>query len=246
MGCGSSTPAVVLVDGEKVKSAVDKKLAMHLSAILGIPSNHPSIEMYVERLTSEGCETPKMFDLFTLDELKEPPFCFKRGHLKMVAHARDEEAKETGGGGHSRARATLTLEPRPDSSTRGKCSVCGIDVLDSQPRLKDPKTGFYQHQHCPAVDAAQIGEAAKSNVENMGNAAASSVAESAPSPLPNAGATTSSLPTALAPTIKPLLPDGKHAFLSYQWDVQEQVKGTKELLKEFGVKCTDAFETRAH
>merc|ERR1719272_1159826 len=37
--------------------------------------------------------------------------------------------------------------------------------------------------------------------------------------------------------VKPLLPAGKHAFLSYQWDVQEQVKEIKEKLKQRNVKC---------
>jgi len=35
----------------------------------------------------------------------------------------------------------------------------------------------------------------------------------------------------------PLLPNGKHAFLSYQWDVQEQVREIKDLLKQQNVKC---------
>jgi hypothetical protein len=33
------------------------------------------------------------------------------------------------------------------------------------------------------------------------------------------------------------VPDGKHAFLSYQWDVQAQVVQIKELLNERNVKC---------
>jgi hypothetical protein len=36
---------------------------------------------------------------------------------------------------------------------------------------------------------------------------------------------------------QPLFPDGKHAFLSYQWDVQAQVVQIKELLDERNVKC---------
>jgi hypothetical protein len=36
---------------------------------------------------------------------------------------------------------------------------------------------------------------------------------------------------------KPLLPNGKHAFLSYQWDVQVQVVQIKELLNERNIKC---------
>ena len=43
------------------------------------------------------------------------------------------------------------------------------------------------------------------------------------------------LPT--ASKIKPLLPNGTHAFLSYQWDVQGQVIHIKELLNQRNVKC---------
>ena len=41
------------------------------------------------------------------------------------------------------------------------------------------------------------------------------------------------------PPKKPLLPGGQHAFLSYQWDVQGQVKEIKDLLNERNVKCTN-------
>jgi hypothetical protein len=36
---------------------------------------------------------------------------------------------------------------------------------------------------------------------------------------------------------RPLLPDGKHAMLSYQWNVQEEVKHIEEMLKKRNVKC---------
>ena len=52
--------------------------------------------------------------------------------------------------------------------------------------------------------------------------------------------TTESAPKLVLPTgpkTKPLLPNGKHAFLSYQWDVQDQVKEVKGLLHERKVKC---------
>jgi hypothetical protein len=39
------------------------------------------------------------------------------------------------------------------------------------------------------------------------------------------------------PTTPSLLPDGKHVFLSYQWDVQAQVVQIKALLNERNVKC---------
>merc|ERR1719272_2517835 len=45
------------------------------------------------------------------------------------------------------------------------------------------------------------------------------------------------IPRVTVPAAKSLLPDGKHAFLSYQWDVQEQVKAIKTLLNERNVKC---------
>ena len=37
---------------------------------------------------------------------------------------------------------------------------------------------------------------------------------------------------------------GKHVFLSYQWDVQEQVKKIKSLLDERQIKCTGALSRR--
>ena len=45
----------------------------------------------------------------------------------------------------------------------------------------------------------------------------------------------------VAPKVKALLPGGQHAFLSYQWDVQEQVKEIKGMLNERQIKCTDVF-----
>ena len=51
--------------------------------------------------------------------------------------------------------------------------------------------------------------------------------------------TAASLPA--GPRTKSLLPTGKHAFLSYQWDVQEQVKEIKGMLNERQIKCKDAM-----
>jgi hypothetical protein len=49
--------------------------------------------------------------------------------------------------------------------------------------------------------------------------------------------TPSNLVVPAAPVTSALLPDGKHAFLSYQWDVQVQVVQIKALLNERNVKC---------
>lgn len=194
---------------------------------------------------------------------------------------------------------------------RGKCRLCGLDVLDSQPRAKDPATGRYQHQDCRASNGAtppplsNTTPSASSNVHEVAvsdaKASAAQTAEDARlevaaikaaadaaraevvaetnrvvaeanrqaeaalaqarsnmmqinSATPQSTATTLqhgaardhqntsvsrgtiSLP-AEPKTKRPLLPDGKHAFLSYQWDVQEQVKEIKGLLNERQIKC---------
>ena len=54
---------------------------------------------------------------------------------------------------------------------------------------------------------------------------------------PHPGFTTRQPMLPVAPKIKPLLPDGKHVFLSYQWGVQAQVKEIKAHLNTRNVKC---------
>ena len=79
--------------------------------------------------------------------------------------------------------------------------------------------------------------------DSVGEAAVSVVSASTQPPSTLGGSGTVSpvsrtkpvLPT--VPTTPPLLPNGKHAFLSYQWDVQAQVVQIKELLNERNVKC---------
>jgi hypothetical protein len=261
----------------------------------------------------------------------------------QVAQSRKKADEEKGAG----ASAQL---PRPTSldNIRGRCSLCNNDVLDTQPRQKDPTTGLYQHEACcsagtrsadrahvatlttqasvvvsnsttssmtaeqataavataaaevqievaaimAAADAARaeaIAQAtqqaqaavaqAQADAAQIVAAAAmtSAVPTPAPTPvaspaiaddsvsevtpsLPSISASTQPAPSILAasapptatcsptkPRTKPvfptatmtpmLLPDGKHAFLSYQWDVQAQVVQIKELLNERNVKC---------
>ena len=188
-------------------------------------------------------------------------------------------------------RAALpAVAPERRTEVRGRCSICHKDVTDSQPRLKDPITGLYQHDPCPAGDnagaaaapphdnRANVAEAAGDSVAAIKAAADSARAEldaivaekrRAESALAKAQADSEKVLAAMAaqqaayvranaasavrsatpstqglkevlPTaskIKPLLPNGTHAFLSYQWDVQGQVIHIKELLNQRNVKC---------
>ena len=196
----------------------------------------------------------------------------------------------------------LTSQPTSSSNIRGQCTYCGKDVLDTQPRLKDPDSGQYQHETCVAVqkdaaaaaaataaaaaaaaaetaaaaeaeaevaaikaaadaaraeviaeakrqaqaslaqaqaDAVQIAAAAAAAAETAAAQKASSETTSATSETPMQPQSTSNKPLSLsmAPVSKPLIPDGKHVFLSYQWDVQDQVLQIKQMLNERNIKC---------
>ena len=201
-------------------------LASHISAALGTAPESRDIQQYVSALRSEGCDAPEHFDELTVTELKEEPFCFKRLHLQRLAQSREVN--------------TGTPGPHPDrSSIRGKCSLCGLDVYDTQPRAKDPSTGFYQHEGCRVslVAAPPLPTTAPNDNENDPKAAPA-VAGSAKPHHASPALTLSARPVLpVAPKTRPLLPDGKHAFLSYQWDVQENVKDIKRLLNERNIKC---------
>ena len=87
------------------------------------------------------------------------------------------------------------------------------------------------------IAAAAAAAAARATAHDTASAASAASAGSVSTqPLPSATLPRKpSLPA--GPKTKPLLPGGKHAFLSYQWDVQENVKEIKGLLNERGVKC---------
>ena len=64
---------------------MDTLLSDYLSDIMQLKTGHTSIStQYVQALRAEGFDTPDDFDNLTIDELKEEPFCFKRGHLLKV------------------------------------------------------------------------------------------------------------------------------------------------------------------
>jgi len=240
-----------------------------------------------------------------------------------------------------------TPTPTPLGSIRGRCSLCGDAVYDTQARRKDADTGLYQHEACctgdgvpvqpdavaaakarasvdvsnnstnpttaeqataavaaaaaeaqaevaaiiAAGDAARVEAIAEANrqataataavammaatdaaraevtadtnrqaqaagAHTQANAAhivatadgndvgdtAASVVSASTQPPPTQGGSVSpaSRPNPVLPAVTrtaPLLPDGKHAFLSYQWDVQAQVVQIKALLNERSVKC---------
>ena len=285
----------------------------------------------------------------------------KTAQAPNVAHAELERPRSRE---QKTAQAPDVAPAELARTVRGQCTVCGTDVYDTQPRLKDPVTGLYQHEGCQAataastnvpppqsspqrtslvvseaaiakakVDAANAAEeaqlevaaikaaaeqaraaviaeakqeaeaaldearkevSAKAKVDaaNAANAAeeaqlevaaikaaaeqarvaviaeAKQAAEAAledarkeavqiaakgsdrestsalsePTQSHSAAATTalpstSKLVLPAGPKTKPLLADGKHAFLSYQWDVQDQVKEIKCLLNDRNIKC---------
>ena len=305
MGCGSSK--AVSTAGQTEDDAnieLDVALAAYLSAILGIAPKCREVQLYVSALRAEGCYTSEDFEEIPVDELKEEPFCFKRLDLKKIARSRAK--KEDG------THPVPLVPERP--VVRGQCALCGLDVFDSQPRLKD-HTGLYQHENCTrlptpppsqesgvvstlviaeakadaakaaadahlevaaikaAADAARadlIAEAkrqaeaalAQAKKDATQIAATAAAAAAAATPVQNAGSEMAGTAServstvsgstgdtqqpsslqlkpvlAAGPKSRPLLPEGKHAFLSYQWDVQREVKEIKELLNERRIKC---------
>eukprot|EP00729_Bicosta_minor_P015963 gene15963-31091_t len=286
MGCGSSKLAAQA--GHEERNRIALILSSHIAAILDVAPVYPDVQQYVTSLLDEGFHAPEDFDDLTIDALKADPLNFKPGHLKKVARSRQE------------------------ATVRGKCRLCGLDVLDSQPRAKDPATGRYQHQDCRASNGAtppplsNTTPSASSNVHEVAvsdaKASAAQTAEDARlevaaikaaadaaraevvaetnrvvaeanrqaeaalaqarsnmmqinSATPQSTATTLqhgaardhqntsvsrgtiSLP-AEPKTKRPLLPDGKHAFLSYQWDVQEQADRGDSALGEADAAIT--------
>lgn len=70
---------------QKTESIVpERRLASHLSTILGIPQDDPDVERYLAALQAEGYRTTPSFDHLALGELAEKPFNFKAGDLKTV------------------------------------------------------------------------------------------------------------------------------------------------------------------
>ena len=64
---------------------MDILLSNYISDILQLKTGRTAIStQYVQALRAEGFDTPDDFDNLTVDELKEEPFCFKRGHLLKV------------------------------------------------------------------------------------------------------------------------------------------------------------------
>ena len=324
-------------------------LAAHLCSILDIEPASKDITQYVTQLRLEGFDNPSDLDHVAIANLEAHPFKFKQGHLLKIERSRQREKpkeltapadmymiRSQRGVRDDEQTQSIPAEDLGSSAqvipelrkVRGLCSLCNLDVFDSQPRLKNHRTGLYQHEDCQAsnsrassshaesrsmvrptstivhtaaaaeeTQAEVAANAAHANSKNRAtlpppppqttthtasslaiteakgaaaaaaeetqayvdaahikatatSAAAAAHADVGPEPpsivMPDStrSGTTSNysfttrkplLPA--VPKIKPLLPNGTHAFLSYQWDVQEQVKGIKEGLNERHVKC---------
>lgn len=132
-------------------SVLDEALFSHLASALQIPKDEPAIQQYAAALRHDGWDTPADFDDLSLDELREQ-YGFKAGHLKKVARTRENNSNAV----VSTSNPVLLPEhpaPKAQANVRGQCRLCGLDVLDTQPRQKDPETGLYQHQDCQASRA---------------------------------------------------------------------------------------------
>ena len=87
-GTGVAETRAVSEEAALQAKAADNKcnsiLATHLSALLDLQPVSSDVVRYVAALRSEGFDTPIYFNRLTVDELKEAPFNFKRGHLLQV------------------------------------------------------------------------------------------------------------------------------------------------------------------
>ena len=180
MGCGSSKPDAVQQHDQGVDEEVDHTLGTYLSTVLGMKAGiTKDIQAYVAALRSEGCDMPEDFAGLEIDELKEEPFAFKRLHLKKIVQWRATEAgvhdeeDATPAAVTSAPQAAAAPPPTPPATPqvtssgnfRGRCSVCDQDVYDTQPRLKDPSTGLYQHESCGAT--AELDTSMAQRFENI-------------------------------------------------------------------------------
>ena len=76
----------------------------------------------------------------------------KTAQAPNVAHAELERPRSRE---QKTAQAPDVAPAELTRTVRGQCTVCGTDVYDTQPRLKDPVTGLYQHEGCQAATAAK-------------------------------------------------------------------------------------------
>lgn len=298
---GLTETGVIDADGSH-----NSALAVRLSALLEMNPASETVQQYVAALRSEGCETTEDLDMIGLEELKAEPYQFKRFHLLKLEQARGKQMLLRTPNADAQRQSFSAPPLTVLDAVRGSCSLCNRDILDTHQTRKDPSTGLHQHEACwRAADAAraevfaraQRGEAAaaaavvaadkleaeaavikaateaaraeldaivkarqqaefalaRANADSALTERPASERASATTGTQNSSdetasavmsaSTTSTFTTRkqpmlpAAPKVKPLLPDGKHAFLSYQWDVQDQVKEIKERLNRRQVKC---------
>ena len=155
------------VEATQIDDECSAALASHLSSILCIKAASADVALYVGRLRSQGFDTKEDIDNMPVETLAASPFSFKQGHLLKMARAwksKEEEPKlskredvaqlQWGQGYRQRQELPREYSKVPSqvelglSKVRGQCSICGVDVLDSEPRLKDTATGLYQHEEC--------------------------------------------------------------------------------------------------
>jgi hypothetical protein len=132
MGCGSSKPVSGTGTGHARDAALAVALAEHLSVLLDVPlPPSADIQSYINALMNEGFNTPRHLDNLTVEELKEEPFNFKRGHLIQVCACACKCAGYVGGAMCVRGTCICKAGDRPVQQGRVFWCIESIRNLSS-------------------------------------------------------------------------------------------------------------------
>ena len=126
-------------------------------------------------------------------------------------------------------KATTTIPPPGVRSRAPPSPGPPTSLLPTTPAVAVPRTGC-RRRSLPTPGVRTLPSPGGGTNPHAASSPKPSVASDAE--VRSNGADGPLVPPALA-----VIPDGKHAFLSYQWDVQAQVVQIKELLNERGVTC---------
>ena len=171
----------------------------------------------------------------------------KSPQIEHLARALAALAAPSGADGSAAAAAAAASgapKPLPASATAAPAKVAaGVHT----PHKYLPAATYTRHTDAPPSSSDDAAERPSRRSESNGDrssnnaglqAHAPSNAASSVPPRPAVGTIRTAPPTSLQGEHRvSVLPNGKHAFLSYQWDVQEQVKTIKGLLNDRNVKC---------
>ena len=146
MGCGSS----------KKGPSYDEALPAHLARVLEMPTDQLVLKQYVASLRAEGWDSPNAFDDLTMDELKNKPFCFKAGHLRMVARSR----KKSVGTGNA---ANDVDQPSLNRGRSSQQSQNGAEQIAAEAAPAADRGTHRQYRWC--LDQQKLGQPQRTNLK---------------------------------------------------------------------------------